>query len=222
MDLRPSAIIGEVRNRAGPLRWRPVKGDTLAVVRILAIPVLVLVAIVTAGCVGPSSPTEAGGPEADPIYLLNVLPSPDDLRGPPVTQVDAGTLLQTLTGTADAGLAARLTERGLKTAAVRTWTTPDGGRMQAAVSVWRSHLVATGIGSDASARLADEDGAGAWTPSEVPGSRGARIDGAHPERRLAYAVGPNSLFVRSTGDVPEDAVIRTMHRLIVTQEGRQG
>jgi hypothetical protein len=188
-------------------------------VRILGI--LVLVAIVAAGC-GPSSPTEAGGPDADPIYLLNVLPSPDDLRGPPVTTVDPGTLLETLTGTADPDLAARLTDRGLKTAAVRTWTTPAGGEMQAAVSVWRSHLVATGIGSDASARLADEGGAGAWTPSEVPGSRGARIDGAHPERRLAYAVGPNSLFVRSTGDVPEDAVIRTMHRLIVTQEGRQG
>jgi hypothetical protein len=187
-------------------------------VRILAI--LVLAAIVTAGC-GPSSPTEAGGPDADPIYLLNVLPSPDDLRGPPVTQVDPGTLLETLTGTADPDLAAQLTDRGLKTAAVRTWTSPDGGRLQAAVSVWRSHLVATGVGTDASARLADEDGAGAWTPSEVPGSRGARIDGDHPERRLAYALGPNSLYVRSTGDVPEDAVIRTLHRLIVTQEGRQ-
>ena len=187
--------------------------------RIVAI--LVLAAIVTAGC-GPSSPTEAGGPDADPIYLLNVLPSPDDLRGPPVTQVDPGTLLETLTGTADAALAARLTDRGLKTAAVRTWTTPAGGEMQAAVSVWQSHLVATGIGSDASARLADEDGAGAWTPSEVPGSRGARIDGAHPERRLAYAVGPNSLFVRSTGDVAEDVVVRTMRRLILTEEGAEG
>jgi hypothetical protein len=187
-------------------------------VRILAI--LVLVGIVAAGC-GPSSPTEAGGPDADPIYLLNVLPSPDDLRGPPVAQVDPGTLLETLTGTADAELAARLTDRGLKTAAVRTWTAPGGGQLQAAVSVWRSHLVATGIGSDASARLADEDGGGAWTPSEVPGSRGARIDGAHPERRLAYALGPNSFFVRSTGDVAEDVVIRTMHRLILTEEGRE-
>jgi hypothetical protein len=187
-------------------------------VRIFAI--LVLVGIVAAGC-GPSSPTEAGGPDADPIYLLNVLPSPDDLRGPPVAQVDPGTLLETLTGTADPELAARLTDRGLKIAAVRTWTAPGGGQLQAAVSVWRSHLVATGIGSDASARLADEDGAGAWTPSEVPGSRGARIDGANPERRLAYAVGPNSFFVRSTGDVAEDVVIRTMHRLILTEEGRE-
>jgi hypothetical protein len=188
-------------------------------VRVLAI--LVLAAIVAAGC-GPSSPTEAGGPEADPLYLLGVLPSPDDLRGPPAAEADPAVLLETLTGAADAGLAARLSDRGLRTAAVRTWTAPGGGELEAAVSVWRSHLVATGVGADASARLAEEDGGSSWTPSGVPGSRGARLGGPRPERRLAYAVGPNSFYVRSTGDVAEDVVVRTMRRLILTEEGAEG
>lgn len=187
--------------------------------RLLAL--LVLVAIVAAAC-GPTSPTEAGGPEADPVSLLGVLPSPDDLRGPPAAEADPGALLEALTGTADAGLAAQLRERGLRAAAVRTWTAPGGGELVAAVSVWRSHLVATGVGADAAARLAQEDGGGSWTPSDVPGGRGARLDGRRPERRLAYSVGPNSLYVRSAGDVAEDVVVRTMRRLILTQEGREG
>ncbi len=187
--------------------------------RILAI--LVLVAVVATGC-GPSSPTEAGGPEADPLYLLGVLPSPDDLRGPPAAEADPAALLEVLTGTADAGLAAQLSDRGLRTAAVRTWAAPGGGELEAAVSVWRSHLVATGIGADASARLVEEDGGSSWTPSDVPGGRGARLDGPRPERRLAYSVGPNSFYVRSSGDVAEDVVVRTMRRLILTQEGREG
>src|SRR5680860_1112319 len=94
MDLRPPRIIGEAGRRAGPGRWRSVKGDTLAAVRLLAI--LVLVAVAAAGC-GPTGPTEAGGPEADPLYLLGVLPSPDDLRGPPAAEVDPGVLLEVLT-----------------------------------------------------------------------------------------------------------------------------
>jgi hypothetical protein len=190
-------------------------------VAVLLVLVAVLVTNLAVSC-GPADPTQAGGTEADPVSLLGVLPSPDDLRGPPATEAGPAALLEALTGTADAGLAGQLGERGLKAAAVRTWTTPGGDELVAAVSVWRSHLVATGIGADASARLAEEDGGGAWTPSDVPGSRGARLDGPRPERRLAYAVGPNSFYVRSTGDVDEDVVVRTMRRLILTQEGRDG
>ena len=190
--------------------------------RLLATLVLIAaVAVVSAAC-GPTGPTEAGGPEADPLSLLGVLPSPDDLRGAPAAEADAGALLEALTGTADPGLAAQLTDRGLREAAVRTWTAPGGGELVAAVSVWRSHLTATGVGADASTRLAGEDGGSSWTPSDVPGGRGARLDGQRPERRLSYSLGPNSLYVRSTGDVAEDVVVRTMRRLILTQEGREG
>jgi hypothetical protein len=188
-------------------------------VRFLAI--LALLTIVVAAC-GPADPTDAGGPDADPVSLLGVLPSPDDLRGPPAAGADAAGLLEALTGTADAALASELGDRGLRTAAVRTWSAPGGGRLVAAVSVWGSHPVATGVGADASARLVEDEGASSWTPSEVPGSRGARVEGARPERRLAYSLGPNSLYVRSTGDVAEDVVVRTMRRLILTQEGREG
>ena len=193
----------------------------MRLVAILLALVAVLVTNLAVSC-GPTDPTQAGGTEADPVSLLGVLPSPDDLRGPPATEAGPAALLEALTGTADAGLAGQLGERGLKAAAVRTWTAPGGGELVAAVSVWRSHLVATGIGADASARLAEEDGGSAWTPSDVPGGRGARLDGPRPERRLAFAVGPNSLYVRSTGDVDEDVVVRTMRRLILTQEGREG
>ena len=79
-----------------------------------------------------------------------------------------------------------------------------------------------GIGGDAAEQILSEDGARAWTPTGLPGSRGARIDmGGRQEQRLAFAVGPNSLYVRAEGPVPEDVVARTLRRLVVTLEGQQ-
>ena len=40
-------------------------------------------------------------------------------------------------------------------------------------------------------------------------------------RRLAFAVGPNSIYVRSRGPVPDDVVEKTLRRLVLTLEGLQ-
>ena len=183
---------------------------------------LIIVAALACAACGPTSPTEAGGIDADPVALLTVLPSPGQLRGEPASAVDADGLQVALTGAPDPAIAARVRERAPKAAAVRTWSAPGGQELVAAVSVWGSHLIATGIGGDAAEQILSEDGARAWTPTGLPGSRGARIDmGGRQEQRLAFAVGPNSLYVRAEGPVPEDVVARTLRRLVVTLEGQQ-
>jgi hypothetical protein len=181
---------------------------------------LCLAAVLACAACGPTGPTEAGGRAADPVALLSVLPSPGELRGDPAAAADAEVLQEALTGAPDPALAERVRERAPKAAAVRSWTGPAGQELVAAVSVWDSHLVATGVGGDAAERLIDDEEAKAWTPSDAPGSRGARIDTPGSEtRRLSFAVGPNSVYVRSEGPVPDDVVAKTMRRLVLTLEG---
>jgi hypothetical protein len=187
-------------------------------VRLLA---LALCCLAVAAC-GPVGPTEAGGPDADPVPLLTVLPSPGQLRGGPAAEADVGTLQRALTGSPDPDLAELIGIRNPKAAAVRSWTGPNGQELVAVVSVWDSHLLATGVGADAAELLIDRGGGRAWTPSDAPGSRGARVDAAgRLERRLAFAVGPNSIYVRSRGPVPDDVVAKTLRRLVLTLEGEQ-
>jgi hypothetical protein len=188
-------------------------------------PVRAILAVLAAGLAlascGPLSPTEEGGAPARPLELLEVLPSPGELRGPPAAEAGAARLQRALTGAADAELAGRLEERGLRAAAVRSWSGPGGQELVAAVSVWGSHLIATGIGADAAGFLLDRPGASPWTPSDVPGSRGARVEeGEGAERRLSLSVGPNSLYVRSRGPVPEETVVTAMRRLRLALEGQ--
>lgn len=180
-----------------------------------------LVCLLAVAACGPLGPTESGGAEADPVGLLTVLPSPGELRGQPAAPADAATLQEALTGEPDPELAELIELRAPEAAAVRSWTGPGGQELVASVSVWDSHLLATGIGGDAAEFLVDHaPGARAWTPSGLPGSRGARVDAAgREERRLAFAVGPNAIYVRSRGPVPDDVVEKTMRRLILTLEG---
>ncbi|HSJ74108.1 MAG TPA: hypothetical protein VK904_07300 [Miltoncostaeaceae bacterium] len=183
---------------------------------------LILVAALACAACGPTSPTQAGGGDADPVALLTVLPSPGQLRGEPAAPADPDALQVALTGAPDPAVAARVRERAPKAAAVRSWSAAGGRELVAAVSVWDSHLIATGIGGDAAEQILSEDGARAWTPSGLPGSRGARIDAAgRREQRLAFAVGPNSIYVRAEGPVPDDVVARTLRRLVLTLNGRQ-
>jgi len=181
---------------------------------------LIVCLLAVAAC-GPLGPTESGGPATDPVALLAVLPSPGDLRGQPAAPADPAALQEALTGEPDSELAERVEMRSPKAAAVRSWTGPGGQELVAAVSVWGSHLVATGMGGDAAEFLVDHaPGARAWTPSGLPGSRGARVDAeGRQERRLAFAIGPNAIYVRSTGPVPDDVVAKTMRRLVLTLEG---
>ena len=182
----------------------------------------VAIAVAVAAC-GPTSPTEAGGEEADPVALLSVLPSPGQLRGQPAAPATPDQLQEALTGAPDPELAERVRERAPRASGVRSWTGPGGQELVAAVSVWDSHLLATGIGADAAERLLADGGASAWTPSDAPGSRGVRVEGDGGEaRRLAFAIGPNSVYVRSEGPVPDDVVAKTMRRLVITLEGEDG
>ena len=186
--------------------------------RVLAV---ILVALLACAC-GPESPTEEGGPPARPLELLQTLPSPGVLRGPDARAADPAILQEAFTGEADPALAQIVAARAPSAAAVREWTDPSGGRLVTAVSVWPSHLVATGIGSDLAARLV-ADGGDAWTPSDTPGGRGARrLSGDARELRLGFSVGPNALYVRATGDVSQDIVTRTMERLRQVLEGQTG
>jgi hypothetical protein len=188
-------------------------------VRLAALLALAAAVLAGAAC-GPTSPTQAGGDEADPVALLTVLPSPGELRGEPAASADPEELQAALTGAPDQALAARVRERAPAAAAVRSWSGPGGQELVAVASVWDSHLIATGIGGDAVGALLSEDGASAWTPREIPGSRGARVEApGREEQRLSFAVGPNSVYVRAEGPVPEDVVARTLRRLVLTLEG---
>lgn len=180
---------------------------------------MVVAAAVLAGC-GPQGPGEAGGDAGDPAEIVRVLPSPGDLRGQPGAEADAQQLARAFTGRDDPALAEVVEERAPSAAATRTWSDPQGGTLTVAATVWPSHLVATGVGSDLAAFLV-ADGGDAWTPAAVPSSRGARRDDPR-EMRLGLSVGPNALYVRSTGDVDEDVVIETMELMRLTLEGQTG
>lgn len=182
---------------------------------------LIALCLLTAGCgFGPLDATQSGGDKVRATALLQVLPSPGDLRGPDAAKATADELQAAWTGQPDPALAERITQLEPSAAAVRTWSDPRGGELVATVSVWDSHLTATQVGTDLATRLTDE-GASAWTPSAVGGSRGARLhDGARREVRLGYAIGPNALYVRGTGAVSDGTVIKTMERLIASLPGQ--
>lgn len=171
------------------------------------------------GC-GPESPVERGGEAGTPLELVSALPSPGELRGPPATEADPAELGRAFTGRDDPGLAEIIATRAPSAAAVRSWSSPGGGTLTVAASVWPSRLVATGVGSDLAAMLV-EDGGSAWTPPEVPGSRGARRDDP-AELRLGASRGPNALYVRATGDVGEDVAVRALRRMLLVLEGQTG
>jgi hypothetical protein len=196
----------------------PGPGRTLRPVR----PLLALVAVAAvllAGC-GPQGPAEQGGDPGDPLDIVAALPSPGDLRGPPAEKAGPAELARAFTGREDPELADIIDSRDPSAAAVRSWSTPAGGTLTVAASVWPSHLVATGVGSDLAAALV-EDGGRAWTPTGLPGSRGALRDDP-PEVRLGDSVGPNALYARATGDVGQDVVVRAMERMRLVLEGQVG
>lgn len=183
---------------------------------------VVCAALALAAC-GPEGPVEAGGDDADPVGMLTILPSPGQLRGEPATAVDEAGFQVALTGTPDPALTDRLKRRGMKSAAVRTWTGPQGQELVAAVAVWESHLLATGIGAQAAELLLRTKGAKAWTPRGLGGSRGARVDTDEAEeRRVSFAVGPNTIYVRGTGPVSDDVVATAAEQLISYAEARYG
>ncbi len=187
----------------------------------VVVPLLACVLAVAglAGC-GPLGPTESGGDAGRPVELVNALPSPGELRGPDGAAAGAEGLARAFTGADDADLAAIIDGRAPAAAATRTWTSPRGGTLTVAATVWPSHLIATGVGSDLAAMLVGDGGA-AWTPADLPGARGARRT-VPREVRLGLSRGPNALYVRATGDVDDAVAIRAMRRLRQVLEGQTG
>jgi len=182
---------------------------------------LVLLAVI-AGC-GPAGPGEEGGAPADPLALLRVLPVPLGLQDGAPTPADPAVLLEAMTGDRDPALAARLAEAGgVRSAAVRVFPSPGGGRLVASVAVWPGRVVASNLAVTVAQRRLGDAGVRAWTPQDVPASQGVREDGGARERVLARAIGPNTIVVRATGDVPDDAVERTMRRLVTVQDAVAG
>ncbi len=190
----------------------PVRAAALALAALLA-------AALLAAC-GPTSPVEPGGEAGDALAIVDALPSPGDLRGPPGAEADAAALTRAFTGEDDPELAEVVERRAPTDAATRTWSSPGGGTLTVVATAWPSHLVATGVGSDL-AQFLVADGGSAWTPAEVRSSRGARRDDP-AEIRLGLSVGPNALYVRATGDVDEDTVITAMERMRLVLEGQTG
>lgn len=178
-------------------------------------------AALAAGC-GPTGPSDRGGSDAEPVQLLTVLPVPAGLADERTAhEVDPTQLLTAMAGTTDPALGARLREAGgLEHAAVRTFRAPRGGRMWASVSVWPTRGIASNVALTIGQRQLGRAGVSAWTPGQVPGSQGTRQSGGARERVLVRSVGPNALVVRAVGDVPDDAVARTMERLVVVQQAR--
>lgn len=208
--LRTGRRGGDLPERYGPgVRRLPSHAAALA----LAVAVLAL-----AAC-GPTGPNEPGGAAADPVALLTVLPVPAGLQdAQPATDLPPEQVLEAMVGSSSAERGRRLVDAGMTASAVRVFTTPNGGRMWAVVTVWPSKLVAGNLALQVAQERLGDAGVRAWTPDGVPGSQGIRETGGDRERVAARAVGPNAIVVRATGDVPDDGVARTLRRLVVVQE----
>lgn len=176
---------------------------------------LLLLALVGAGC-DTTADRENDTSDVDPVALARVLPTPDGLSdSPPPRAVGVRDLQVALAaGQEDEEGANRLDGLGLRRAAVREWSGPDGARLTVVISVWPDHTVANNVGAGAAELPLGSDGARAWTPREVAGSRGAVVSPpGPPSAGLAFAVGQTSILVRGEGPVGEETVVRTLTRL---------
>jgi hypothetical protein len=172
-------------------------------------------ALLLAGC-------NAGGNEQDaprdvpPLTLVHILPTPNGLTDVGSARAAGPAVVQAaLAGRPDAPSVKNLEESGLGAAAIRRWRGRDGATFTVVVSRWSNHEAATNVGGDAAELPLGSPGATAWTPDQIGGSRGSKVDPPGPRSRaLSYAVGYTELFVRSTGGVPDDDVVKTMQRMI--------
>ena len=157
---------------------------------------------------------------ADPAFVVRVLPTRPglDIAGPGVTtgpgEYDKATLGQSIPG-----LAKGAKDGGLRSAATRIWTGPDGARLVAVASLWDDSEPARAIGGQV-AKAAVPDGT-PWTPTQYGGSQGYRSADA---RSLNVVVGKVSLLVIAEGPLDDDTVLRTIDlmRKASTNEDLEG
>ena len=173
--------------------------------RVMALAAAVACVPLLAGCAGGGVAAQ-DSVEADPAFIVRVLPTRPglDIAGPEVKtgagEFDAATL-----GESIPGLAKGAKDGGLRGAATRTWTGPDGARLVAVASLWDDSEPARAIGGQV-ARAAVPDGT-PWTPSQYGGSQGFRAADA---RALNVVVGKVSLLVIAEGPIDDEAVLRTV------------
>lgn len=181
---------------------------------------LALAAALLAGACGPTKAGVGGADAVDPLRLAQVLPTPagmmDDGKARSVLLED---VQPALAGRVDQGGVERLRVAGFISGAIREWTTEDGGRLTAVLSVWDEKITATNVGAGSVQLLNDEPGARAWTPSEIPGSQGVKVGDPVTQQALSNGVGTNLIFLRTVGPVPEPAIVRTMELAIRTAQG---
>ena len=172
-------------------------------------------ALLLAGCNASGDAPEAPH-DVPPLTLVHILPTPNGLTDVESARPASPAVVQaTLAGRPDAPSVKNLEESGLGASAIRRWRGRGGATLTVVVSRWSNHEAATNVGGDAAELPLGSAGAKAWTPDQVPGSRGSKVDPPGPRSRaLSYAVGGIELFVRSTGGVPDADVVRTMQRLI--------
>jgi len=180
---------------------------------------LVVLATILAGC-GVGGRAEQQNLEADPAFVVRVLPTRPGLEiaGPERSVGSQGFDRATL-GRAEPALADSAREAGLRDAAVREWTGPDGARLVAVAGLWDDSEPAQAIGGEV-ARAAVPGGA-AWTPAQFGASQGYR---SADRRALNVVVGKVSLFVLAEGPIGDDAVLRTVElmRKAAAQQDERG
>jgi hypothetical protein len=167
--------------------------------------IIVAIVIGSAGC-GAGGRVAQQSLEADPGTIVRVLPTRPglDIAGPGRT-LDAAGFARAALGRDDPALATGATNAGLRSAASREWTGPDGARLIAIAGLWDDGEAATSI----SGKIARDvvDGGVAWTPSQYGGSQGERAADA---RALSTIVGKVSLLVIAEGPVGDAEVLRTV------------
>lgn len=182
-----------------------------------------LIAIATAasaslasGCADAQAPDTS---RIDPVRMATILPTPAGFtEGDPARALDAEGLAAALGG---AGALDAIEGSGLRRAAVREWTGPDGRRLSVTVGVWHTDDGARYVTGGAAERELSSAGAAAWTPEEIRASRGVRRDGDRPVRTLSFAIGTAGVYLRADGPVAEATVIRTADLLVTALRGQR-
>lgn len=151
----------------------------------------------------------------DPVAVLTIQPTPAGLdQSKDVAPLDVAAFQETLAGVAKADAAQSYKDIGFYDAAIRRWTGAGGARVIMVISRWPDHQVATNVGGGAVNVVQELDGAGAWTPSALGGTRGARRPDGPQIRILADAIADVSVIVRADGPVTDSAIIRAMQLAI--------
>jgi hypothetical protein len=163
-----------------------------------------VLATALSGC-GAGGRAEQLNLEADPASVVQVLPTRPGLSpAGRARELDPAGFAMAALGRPEPALARSARGAGLRKAAVRRWTGPDGARLTVVVGLWDDGEAANAIGGEITTALVP-DGT-AWTPRGLGAAQGRRTDNA---RALNSVIGRVSLLVSARGPVDDAQVLRT-------------